>query len=171
MEAVVDEQLYCFHSNWTHSGNSPQCQHQSRGSSFPHPRAAGVPTTAGHPLLPFPLQLMALHCNLQQGGIKWGVAFCTVWITLHGVLWGAISPGPLLSGSQVWLQLHYFIPSDHWNLQQGQRRAEGANSFPTTLISCTKLQQTLCLPCSFSAHLSVVKANAKCCWGSREPSE
>lgn len=30
-------------------------------------------------------------------------------------------------------------------------------------ISCTKLQQTLCLPCSFSAHLSVVKANAKCC--------
>lgn len=30
-------------------------------------------------------------------------------------------------------------------------------------ISCTKLQQTSCLPCIFSAHLSVVKANAKCC--------
>lgn len=95
--------------------------------------AAWVPTPAGHPLLPFPLQLRAQHCNLQQGDSKWWVAFRAVWITSHGVLWGDVSPAHLLSGPQVRLQLHYCIPCNHWKLQQGQRRAEGTNSFPAML--------------------------------------
>lgn len=92
-------------------------------------------------------------------------------ITSHGVLWGDVSLGPLFSGPRVRLQLHYFILSDHQSLQQGQRRAEEQTPSPQCSgdISCTKMQETAWLPCSFSAHLSAVMENAKCCLGSGEP--
>lgn len=63
------------HTLGTHSSARPFPTPEQR-LFLPHPRAAWVPTTAGHPLLPFPLQLMAQDRNFQQGGNKWGMPFC-----------------------------------------------------------------------------------------------
>lgn len=54
-------------------------------------------------------------------------------IISHGILWGDVSLGPLLSEPWVWLQVNYYIPSNHGSVQQGQRKAEGTNIFPTRL--------------------------------------
>lgn len=163
------------HSQSRQSPEHGSCSPRPRGS--PGTAAAGHPRSqprSGNPSPPSTLQLMAQGYNLQPADCKWRTAFSRRCSSGNDFTWGFYE-GTLardLYSPDHWYGYGYVILFPATAEACGRDRGEQKERTPSPQCSgdiCTKMQETSGLPCSFSTHLSVASANAKCCIGSGKP--
>lgn len=126
-------------------------QLQSRGSSFP----CAVPTWvlwASPPALPTP------GLSLTARGQQMGSGFLYSVDTSHGVYGGHHSRTSALRTTAM-ATAALFYSQKPLKLAAGPKEQKEQIPSPPCSgdISCTRLQLTWCVPCSFPAHLSAVK--------------